>query len=183
MQNTYWNSNGKYQAQYDKLTRELRLKNDMISSLLNTACDLYFEYYQHTNSHLDNEWQKYMVKFDQLHYHIPATRDIIDTITDKAGDGEVSEEMEYLYESLMDSVLEYVAANQPKTSHIREYFECTVEDYSDLVRDPNYPYKICVRLQKGLKVGFEAMSLDELERMGNDILAFVAKERNKKTNN
>lgn len=183
MLNTYWNNNGKHQAQYNKLIRELRLKNDMNSSLLNTACDLYSEYYQCSNSHLNDEWRKYMTKFDHLYYHIPSARYIINTIVDKARDEEVSEEMEYLYESLMDSVLEYVIANQPKATHIREYFECSIEDCSDLVRDPNYQYKLYISVRKGLKTGLEVMSLDELEKLGNDILTLVAKERDKKTNN
>lgn len=191
MNNTYWNNRGKYQSEYDslykKLVPEIGIAATENMELLRQASNLYYEYYNNGNMNVldyknDDDFESapyirksYLNSLDFIVKHIPALSKTIYIISTKMTEEEVSEEMAYLYEDMIDNVVKYIMDQRP--SHIRDGFRVSFEEIPDLVKDKTYQYKLQVGTQKNIMTGLEAMSLDELESLAKSINKYVKRMR------
>lgn len=184
MENIYFKGNGKYQSEYNKLSAMVESGNE--SELLvafKFAVELYEEYYKYQNSNAvgyDEDDDKTYIKaewacmLDYIRNHIPVKSHMI-TIMDKMFDEEVSVEMEMMYESMMNEVIEYIAKYE--RLYIREGFKIDFDDIVELCKYPEYRYVLRVGVNKGTLNGLPAMSLDELDELADVIKEFVKKNR------
>ena len=191
MKNTYWNNRGKYQSEFDslyeKLVPEIGIAATENGELLRQASNLYYEYYNNGNMNVldyknDDDFEgapyirkSYLNSLDFIVKHIPNLSKTIYIISSKMTDEEVSEEMEYLYEDMIDNVVKYIMDQRPL--HIRDGFKVSFEEIPDLVRDKSYQYKLQVSTQKNIMTGLDAMSLDELEFLAKSINKYVKRMR------
>lgn len=186
MTNTYFNGNGKYQHEYDKLSKIIKSDKDNGNELLTSfkfAKELYEEYYKNQNNNAlgydEDENEIYInavwaCKIDYIRSHVPV-KSIMITIMDKMFDEEVSVEMEMMYESMMNEVIEYIM--RELHLYIRDNFVIEFEDIIDLCKYPEYRYILRVGVNKGVRTGLPAMSLDELDKLADDIKEFVKNKR------
>lgn len=191
MKNTYWNNRGKYQSEFDslyeKLVPEIGIAPTENGELLRQASNLYYEYYNNGNMNVldyknDDDFESapyirksYLNSLDFIVKHIPNLSKTIYIISSKMTDEEVSEEMEYLYEDMMDNIVKYIMDQRPL--HIRDGFKVSFEEIPDLVKDKTYQYKLQVGTQKNIISGLDAMSLDELESLAKSINKYVKRMR------
>lgn len=193
MENTYWNNLGKYQSEYDSLYEKLVPKIGIAATengeLLRQASNLYYEYYNNGNMNAidynykdDDDFdgapyirKSYLNSLDFIVKHIPNLSKTIYIISSKMTDEEVSEEMSYLYEDMIDNVVKYIMDQHPL--HIRDGFKVEFEDIEDLCKYPEYKYMLRLGVVKGVMNGFPAMSLDELDKLANTIKEFVKNKR------
>lgn len=187
MNNTYWNNRGKYQSECDSLYKksvpEIGIAATENMELLRQASNLYYEYYNNGNMNVldyknDDDFEdapyirkSYLNSLDFIVKHIPALSKTIYIISTKMTEEEVSEEMEYLYEDMIDNVVKYIMDQRPL--HIRDGFRVSFEEIPDLVKDKTYQYKLQVGTQKNIMTGLDAMSLDELEFLAKTINKYV----------
>lgn len=180
MEKTYRNNNGRYQSEYDKLSKIVKSgeENELLIAF-KYADELYKEYYEHQNNNAtgydENEALIYIKAewANKIHYissHVPV-RYIMKTIMDKMFDEEVSVEMEMIYESMMNEVIEYVM--KELHLYIRDGFKVEFEDIVDICKKPEYRYILRVGINKGILTGLPAMSLDELDKLADTIKEFV----------
>lgn len=193
MNNTYWNNRGKYQSEYDslykKLVPEIGIAATENGELLRQASNLYYEYYNNGNMNVvdynykdDEDFvgtpyirKSYLNSLDFIVKHIPNLSKTIYIISTKIIEEEVSEEMAYLYEDMIDNVIKYIMDQRPL--HIRDGFRVSFEEIPDLVKDKTYQYKLQVGTQKNIISGLDAMSLDELESLAKSINKYVKRMR------
>lgn len=184
MKKTYRNNNGIYQSEYDKLSKIVKSgeENELLIAF-KYADELYKEYYEHQNNdateydenealiHIKVEWA---IKIHYIRTHIPAGS-IMMSIMGKMLDEEVSVEMEMMYESMMNDVIEYVM--KELHLYIRDGFKVEFEDLMDLCKYPEYRYVLRLGVVKGVMNGFPSMSLDELESLAKSINKYVKRMR------
>lgn len=184
MEKTYRNNNGRYQSEYNKLSKMVKSDSENESLIaFKYADELYKEYYEHQNNNAtgydENEALIYIKAewASKIHYirsHAPVGSIMI-TIMDKMFDEEVSVEMEMIYESMMNEVIEYVM--KELHLYIRDGFKVEFEDIEDLCKYPEYKYMLRLGVVKGVMNGFPAMSLDELDKLADTIKEFVKNKR------
>lgn len=134
--NSYFIKNGKYQKAYVEL---LSIINNPNMEAFKIAVELYNEFYNNRNENIttieNNEVRiksEWLDKFEFIRNHIPDTY-YTRVIIDKIIGGDISIDMDILYEKLMDSIIEYKMLelyNKYPEIDILRYYK-NIEEYDE----------------------------------------------------